>query len=69
MRKAIPYSTNNKIFVLGESLDRVNFPKLYKWAKDNPETLEQQLKSIADKWHNGSIGAAMQALESDLEHG
>lgn len=57
------------IEILGEMIDPNNMPKLHKWAKTNPETLESQLKSIADKWHNGSISAAMQALESDLEHG
>ena len=62
---------NNKpiIIILGESLDYENFPKLYRWAKENLDTLENQLKSIAKTWHNGNIGAAMQALESDLEHG
>lgn len=69
MKKVTHCPENNKTIILGESLDYENFPKLYKWAKENPETLEQQLKSIADKWHNGSISAAMQALESDLEHG
>lgn len=57
------------VAILGEEINAGNMPKLYKWAKTNPETLEQQLKSIADKWHNGSIATAMQALESDLEHG
>ena len=57
------------IIFLGEKLDQKFFPVLYKWAKENPDTLESQLKSIADKWHNGSMVAAMQALESDLEHG
>jgi len=57
------------IKVLGEMIDPDNMPKLYSWAKGNPETLDTQLKSLAYKWHNGSIGAAMQTLESDLEHG
>ena len=62
---------NNKpiIEMLGESLDYQNFPKLYQWANENPETLETQLKSIANAWHEGDIRSAMQALESDLEHG
>lgn len=54
------------ITILGEELKKEFYPKLYQWAKDNPATLESQLKSIAEKWHEGSIGSAMQALESDL---
>lgn len=69
MKKAIHFLARNKIIILGESLDPENYPKLYEWAKNNSETLVKQLKSIADKWHNGSIVAAIQALESDLEHG
>ncbi len=57
------------IKILGEEINQENFPILYKWAQEHPETLEQQLKSVADKWHNGNITSAMQALESDLEHG
>lgn len=55
--------------MLGEVIDKENFPILYKWAKNNPETLESQLKSIAKAWHEGSIVSAMVALESDLQHG
>lgn len=55
--------------ILGETIDPDNMPKLYNWAISNPETLQRQLKSIADAWHEGSIRAAMIALESDLEHG
>lgn len=62
-------STIKCIRVLGVQIDNKNFPKLYQWAKENPETLEEQLKSIANAWHEGDIGSAMQALESDLEHG
>lgn len=68
MKKAT-HSLVNKVVILGENLDEDNFPVLFRWAKENPETLTRQLKSAADKWHNGSIAAAMQALESDLEHG
>lgn len=60
---------DNEISILGERIDEKNFPKLYNWAKNNPETLESQLKSIAKAWHEGSIMSAMQALESDLRHG
>lgn len=63
---------NNKlsrIEILNETIDPENMPKLYEWAKKNPKSLEAQLKSIADVWHEGDIRAAMVALESDLEHG
>jgi hypothetical protein len=53
---------------LGEKLDPKYFPVLYKWAKTNPETLRDQLISLA-KLPGGSIVNAMQSLESDLEHG
>ena len=55
--------------VLGEKLDPLYYPKLYQWAKENPETLKTQLKSIANAWHEGNIRSAIQAFESDLEHG
>jgi len=57
------------IKILGEDIDPDNMPKLYRWALHNPETLERQLKSIANAWHEGNIRAAMIAFESDLEHG
>lgn len=57
------------INILGEMVDPDNMPILYRWAKTNPETLEKQLKSIADAWHEGSINSAMIAFEMDLEHG
>lgn len=53
---------------LGEKLDPKYYPVLYKWAKSNPETLKNQLISLA-KQPGGSIVNAMQCLESDLEHG
>ena len=55
--------------MLGETIDPDNQPKLYEWALSNPNTLERQLKSIANAWHDGSIRSAMIAFESDLEHG
>ena len=71
MRKNMCFGVKkqSKAIILGEEIDPDNMPKLYRWAKENPETLEKQLKSIANAWHEGSIRAAMLALESDLEHG
>ena len=56
------------IIFLGKKLDPEYYPVLYKWAKSNPETLKNQLLSLA-KQPGGSIGNAMQSLESDLQHG
>lgn len=59
----------NKVSILGEAIDKENYPKLCKWAKENPETLVDTLQSLAKAFHSGSIRSAIQALESDLEHG
>lgn len=61
--------SQSSVTILGEEIDKEYYPKLYNWATTNPKTLESQLKSIAKAWHEGSIKSAMQALESDLEHG
>lgn len=57
------------IEVLGKQINPKYYPNLYRMAKRNPEGLAEQLQSIADAWHEGSIASAMQALESDLAHG
>lgn len=57
------------ITIAGVSLSQKNFPELYSWAKSNPETLKEQLTSIANAWHEGSMVMAAISLESDLEHG
>jgi len=63
------HKTYKPIKVQGELIDPDNQPILYQKAKVNKPELERQLKSIADKWHEGSIRAALIALESDLSHG
>lgn len=55
--------------VLGEEFEAEYFPNLYRIFQNNPKWLEEQLKSIADAWHEGSIVSAAQALESDSAHG
>lgn len=60
---------NLPIKILGEVLDQESEPILYKKALTNKPELERQLKSIAEKWHQGDVRAAILALESDLEHG
>lgn len=61
--------SDNKVLILRETIDKKNFPILYKWAQEHPDTLEAQVKSIAKAWHEGNIMSALQALESDMEHG
>jgi hypothetical protein len=61
--------TTKPVKILGELIDPDNMPILYQKAKLNKPELERQLKSIADKWHEGSVRAAIIALESDLQHG
>lgn len=64
----IKYAKNGNPIILGEELDEKNFPNLYKWAKTNPDTLIEQIESVADKWHEGSYTSAIIALEMDLSH-
>lgn len=68
-KKHRKFMENQIITISGVTLDKENFPKLYAWAKKNPETLEQQLISIADAWHGGNKDMAAVSLESDMEHG
>jgi len=68
-KKFLNMLNNKTVTILGEAITEESYPKLYQWAKDNPATLEERLQSIAKAWHEGSIASAMQALESDLEHG
>jgi S-DNA-T family DNA segregation ATPase FtsK/SpoIIIE len=56
------------IQILGKEIGSVNMPILYKWAQTHPDTLAAQLQSIANAWHEGDIGSAMIAFESDLAH-
>jgi hypothetical protein len=62
-------SNKETITILDIELDEKSFPHLYRWAKRNPEWLEETLKSMADS--EGSDNYAMMAwcLESDLQHG
>ena len=68
IKKQKKAENNQTITILGQVIEKKHKPHLYEWAKSNPETLEAQLRSIADKWHGGSIGAAIGALESDMAH-
>lgn len=63
------FEKKHPVKILGELIYPGNQPVLYGWAKRNKPELERQLKSIAEKWHEGDVRAAILALESDLEHG
>jgi len=54
------------VWILGEKMNKEHYPVLYKWAKENPATLEEQLLALA-KLPGGSVRGAMQNLESDLQ--
>ena len=56
------------IQILGKEIDPEDMPILYKWAQTHADTLTVQLQSIANAWHEGDIGSAMVAFESDLAH-
>ena len=52
-----------------ELIDPDNHPILYEKAQKNKPELVRQLKSVAEKWHEGNLRSAILALESDLQHG
>jgi len=60
-------TNEEQILVAGITIEKFYYPKLYEWGKNHPETLEAQLRSIADKWHEGDLRCAANALESDLK--
>lgn len=68
MKRYVKIENSPPIKVLGVELNRDDFPKLYQWAIDNPATLEQQLQSVADTFHEGNLDMAAIALESDMRH-
>lgn len=69
MNKLSTKQKNKPIKVLGKEIRPENFPTLYKMAQTNLQGLEEQVQSVADAWHEGSVVSALQALESDLAHG
>lgn len=52
-----------------ETFSKEDFPNLYRMTEANRENAEDQLQSIADAWHGGSIASAAVAFESDMAHG
>lgn len=61
----------NTITILGVDLTQENFPNLYRWAKVNPEGLEETLRSLAKASGGSQDNLTMDAinLENDLAHG
>lgn len=60
--------SNNTFQIAGENFETKDFPNLYEMYKISPQNAEDQLRSIADAWHEGNIVSAAQAFESDLAH-
>jgi hypothetical protein len=54
--------------LLGHSFDMETFKNIYFIYSTDPGWAEEQVRSIADTWHNGSVLAAAIAFESDLNH-
>ncbi len=52
--------------ICGETFETRYFPNLYEMYKISPKNAEDQLRSIANAWHEGHIVSAAQAFESDL---
>ncbi|MDA3840267.1 MAG: hypothetical protein PF572_04205 [Patescibacteria group bacterium] len=62
------YSKNGNPIIFGVELEKENFPELYKWAQINPSRLIDQVRNVANKWHDGNYTSAIIALEVDLSH-
>lgn len=65
--------TEETINVAGVEINKERFPKLYEIAKNNPDGLAQQLKTL-DRAQRGpndkeNLGMTAALLESDLQHG
>ncbi|HAT68550.1 MAG: hypothetical protein A2481_02405 [Candidatus Yonathbacteria bacterium RIFOXYC2_FULL_47_9] len=57
---------NEKFTILGEVFERKHFPNIARMFDRDPSNTEQQIQSIANAWHEGSIVSAAIAFESDL---
>jgi len=56
----------DKVIILGEEIDKKNFPALYRWGKTNPDTLERNIKGMIENQGFTNPGSAMIILESDI---
>ena len=55
----------DKVIILGKEIDEENFPKLYDWARVNPDTLEKNIKRGIKEKGNKNLHDVMIALEKD----
>ncbi len=67
----IKYNTNmdqnNDTFNLfGIEFSKEHFPEIYCIYKNDPAWAHEQVKSVADAWHEGDISSAVIAFETDL---
>lgn len=62
-------NTNETFELCGETFQIEYYPKIYAMVCADKFSAGEQLRSIADAWHEGSITSAAQAIESDLQHG
>jgi len=56
---------NDKVIILGKEIDEENFPKLYDWARVNPDTLEKNIKRRIKEKGNKNLYDVMIALEKE----
>lgn len=61
-------SDKDTFYILGEEFQTKYFPNLSEKMKLDPVGTENEVRSIANTWHEGSISSAVIALESDLGH-
>ena len=54
--------------ICGEWFSSAYFPNLAQMEATSSNNAENQLKSIANAWHDGDISSAAIAFESDLQH-
>ncbi|HPN14757.1 MAG TPA: hypothetical protein PLF71_01395 [bacterium] len=59
---------DDKFIIYGQEFGKEYYPILYEWAQKHPDTLIDQITSIANTWHEGKIISACQMFESDLQH-
>lgn len=62
------YEENADFEILGERFKIRYFPNMYDMYRTSKYNLENQLQSIADAWHEGSVISAAIAFESDMKY-
>ena len=69
-RLKIINNSKNSATILGFEIKEKYTPAVYRWAKDNPETLESSVRNMIrqDGWefNSSSVGSMLALLESDL---